>query len=508
MQGLLGHKRIGIMGRIKKELNGIIIIILLFQITAFGHPGINFALRQPSQFNEAVRGAIGSGATQRSSGRSQYIRERLTSDRFSIIDADRNHAAANILEILAKGQLPSVMPYQIQLDLTSFCPIWDKISKTGEGPKDCKNCSFPEKSKLHVNIEVLLNLLQYFEKNGGRSVFVTGGGEPGAYRNWQDLFDFLANSALGLTLNTNGLFVAQLEKEYKNGRADILRNVFSKSKDPSVISISMHNEAAYKAAKRLNDLRNELGLNIIIRTTFLVHADTKPEEIFEFIERSEESGADMAVFKPEHILEEGKRVFNTNQEAFEIIQGLVIEQENIDKGYPQLGHQYKIIIQAMRPNRLSESFARPREMMQRLIENGNDPLCLGPLCNFYVNSQFLWGMCCDTKDIGMGSTPAEVFGTGVPQNPEDYYIEAMWGIIKLNPRHCITGCGFMEPNFRFPSEFKLDSLVKELKALRAEYRNGKIGEREIKAKLRTLFTGAKTLTQSMNAKRDPAKSDL
>ncbi|OIO33086.1 MAG: hypothetical protein AUJ70_03865 [Candidatus Omnitrophica bacterium CG1_02_40_15] len=462
------------MRKMHKKINIVLIFMLM---SVFAALDAGYALRPPSQFNEQ----------KPRQNHFEYIMKRLTSDRFSIIDDDRNHAAEKILKRFAEGYLPDTMPYQIQLDLTAFCPTWNRVLKTGQGSKDCRNCSFPEKSNLHVNIDVLLELLQYFEKNGGRSVFVTGGGEPGAYKNWHDLFLFLADSTLGLTLNTNGLFVRRLELEYKKGYSDILRKVFSEDKEPAVISISIHDETGYRAAEKLNVLRNELGLNIIIRNTFMVHADTKPEELFEFIEKSERSGADLAVFKPEHVFMYGERMFNTNEQAFEIIRDLVIKQENINKGVPEYGHQYNIVIQAMRPNRLSGLFENTRSMIRSLIRDGNDPLCLGPLCNFYVNSRFSWGMCCDTKDIGMGSVPAEVFGTGIPQRPEDYYIEAMWGIIKLDPQHCITGCGFMEPNFRFPSELKLGYLVKELKLLRAKYRKGEMSEVEIKERLRNFF---------------------
>lgn len=421
------------------------------------------------------------------SPRLKFIRERLTPDKFSIIDDNRNHAAEKILKRFSEGFFPSTMSYQIQLDLTAFCPTWTRIQRTGRGSKDCRHCSFPEKSNIHMNMNVLIDLLRYFEGHGGRSVFVTGEGEPGAYKHWHDVLTFLAESTLGLTLNTNGLFVNRLELEQRRGNSEILRRVFSKEKDPAIISISIHDEAGYAAAKKLDSLKKELGLNVIIRNTFLVHADTTPEELLIFIEKSEESGADIAVFKPEHILRKGERIFNINQQAFNIIKDLVTKQENINKGYTEYGHKYNIIIQAMRLNRLSESFENVRTTVKNLIEEGNDPLCLAPLCNFYVNSEFFWGMCCDTKDTGIGNTPAEVFGKGIPQNIEDYYIEAMWGIIKLNPRHCITGCGFMEPNFRFPSDFKLGYLVRALKSLRTEYRMGKMSEAEIKEKLKDLF---------------------
>ncbi|MFZ5801692.1 MAG: HEAT repeat domain-containing protein [Candidatus Omnitrophota bacterium] len=414
-----------------------------------------------------------------------FIHQRLTPDKFSILDDNRNHAAHNILKVLAQGKLPVVFPYQIQLDLTQFCPFWDAIQRTGRGFKDCINCSFPVKSRRQVDPKVLTKILGNFEMHGGRSVFVTGGGEPGAYEHWHDLLVFLSNSKLGLTLNTNGMFVRQLAKE----DPEILRKVFAEEKDPSVISISVHGTYAYRLAAQLDELRRRLGLNIVIRNTYMIHPDTPIAELTEFLEKSQEAGVDMVSFKPEHILRGDRRVFATNENAYQYLRNLLFQQEAIDKGMPERGHPYRLVITAMRPNRLGTDFEQVRKLYQRQIDSDHDPLCLGPLCNLYLNTALLMGMCCDTKDTGIGGAPAEVFADSmfVLDRPQDYFLAAMFGMIKLNPKNCIVGCGFMEPNFTYSATLGLTYLTDTLKALRAAFRRGEMTEAHIKEHLRKAF---------------------
>ncbi|OIO33579.1 MAG: hypothetical protein AUJ70_02995 [Candidatus Omnitrophica bacterium CG1_02_40_15] len=80
------------------------IVLILILIAVFAALDAGYALRPPSQFNEQ----------KSSQDRFKYIIGRLTSDRFSIIDDDRNHAAEKILRRFAEGYLPDIMPYQIQ----------------------------------------------------------------------------------------------------------------------------------------------------------------------------------------------------------------------------------------------------------------------------------------------------------------------------------------------------------------------------------------------------------
>jgi len=414
-----------------------------------------------------------------------FIKSKITPDKFSIIDDNRNHAAKNILQVLARGQLPVVFPYQIQLDLTQFCPFWDVIQRTGKGFKDCIHCAFPSKTRRQVDPAILTKILKNFEAHGGKSIFVTGGGEPGVYESWHEFFSFLAGSRLGLTMNTNGLFVKKLFKE----DPDILRKVFSEEKDPSVISISIHGDYAYKLVTQLNDMRQKLGLNIVIRNTYLVHPDTPISELTEFLEKSQGSGADMVSFKPEHVLKGDQRVFSTNEVAYRFIQNLLYQQAAKDKGMLELAHPYDLVITAMRPNRLKNDFESVRTIYQRQVDTDHDPLCFGPLCNLYLNTELLLGMCCDTKDKGIGGTPAEVFADSlfVQDKPQDYFLAAMLGMIKLNPKHCIVGCGFMEPNFTYPMTLGLKYLTDTLKALRTAWRRGEITEEHIKEHLKQAF---------------------
>lgn len=433
------------------------------------------------------------------SARKRFISSKLTPDQFSIVDDNRNHAANNILKVLAEGRLPETFPYQIQLDLTRFCPKWELIQRTGIGPKDCLQCAFPEKSRHEVSHGRLVEILDNFETHGGRSVFITGGGEPGAYTHWHELFEFFAGSSLGITMNTNGHFVRRMAFE----DAGILRRVFSAEKDPSIISVSIHDEEGYEAIKKLDGMRKQMGLNIVIRASFMIHSDTSKEEILAFIRQSQSAGVDMVAFKPTHILRGDELIFNPNQDAHDIIKRLTDAQANINAGRIDMGHGYDIFVQAMRLNRLKDSFEDVRGQFKKWNDNGSEPVCLGPLCNLYLNSFFQMGMCCDTKDTGIGGMPAEVFGDDLPSDPREYFIEAMWGMIKLNPHHCIVGCGFMEPNLTFPHRFGLTPLINELKSLRTEYRRGALTEEDAKRRIRALFKNAGSQSAA-NVKKEKA----
>ncbi|MEI8345373.1 MAG: radical SAM protein, partial [Candidatus Omnitrophota bacterium] len=378
-----------------------------------------------------------------------------------------------------------MFPYQIQLDLTDFCPKWTLIQKTGSGPKDCEHCAFPVKGISHISIEKLITVLQTFEKHGGRSVFITGGGEPGAYRHWPELLKFLSTSTLGLTMNTNGQFIGRL----KSQPDEIIKAVFSESKGPAIISVSVHDQDARDAIVELNRIRARLNLPIVIRATHMVHLDTTPADIEAFIVTSRAAGADIVTFKPTHIIVNGRRAFNINQQAFEFLRHLVTQQENINKGHPELGHSYGVVIQAERLNRLAPAFEWIQKQHAAWEAAGRDPLCLAPLCNLYLNTHFRFGMCCDTKDTGIGGTPAEIFGSGVLDTPESYFVEAMWGMIKLTASHCIVGCGFMEPNIQFPQKMGLGYLVGLLTTMRDEVRAGQLMEEDAKARIRAAFKG-------------------
>ena len=89
------------MRKMHKKINIVLIFMLM---SVFAALDAGYALRPPSQFNEQ----------KPRQNHFEYIMKRLTSDRFSIIDDDRNHAAEKILKRFAEGYLPDIMPYQIQ----------------------------------------------------------------------------------------------------------------------------------------------------------------------------------------------------------------------------------------------------------------------------------------------------------------------------------------------------------------------------------------------------------
>jgi hypothetical protein len=399
----------------------------------------------------------------------------------AIINSYTEHAMLYIVPALNAGRLPDVYPYQLQADMTRFCAHWARYQKNRDAPKDCKQCACPDKSTDHVPLEHLQGLLRNFESHGGRSLYMTGGGEPGNYKYLKSVLEYFSDSSLGLTLNTNGDFIDRIQ-DYD---PVLLKKVFSKDKEAAMISVSIHNDLSYMATRKLRILREQLGLNITIRNTFMVHGDTTLSELMYFIERSELEYADIAALRPFYIFVDGKREFITNEQVHQALEDLIARQ---DGGAGTDGdHSFRIMIQASKPDRLSAGFSLVNDRYRWMEKTGDVPLCLSPLFNISMNTDLDWGMCCDTKEIGLGGVPAELFGRGIPADPREYYLNALRGIVTLDPANCITGCGFMELNEQYDTDLLTAALVRSLKMLRARYVSGDLSAPEVLQELRAAF---------------------
>ena len=377
----------------------------------------------------------------------------------SPVDLDKHtrHREA-ILAQLDKGELPTVYPYQAQVDLTNFCNF-----KVNPQFKDCMNCVFPNNTHEYIPFENLRMFLDSFSKHGGRSVFLTGGGEPGTYKDLPQLFEYMAQSNLQLTLNTNGFFVRRMAATDPG----ILRAIFSKEKGPSFISFSVHCDECYPDMLRLNQLKKELGLDIIIRATYLIHPDTTKEEIYRAVELCMQSGADILDFKPVHMATDTGREFLPNQQAYDEIKELIKKSES---------GELVMKITALRLDRLRADYRETRAMAD---------ICLAPLTTIFVNALMQAAMCCDTKWFGLGGSGLELVANGFPMSLQNYYIDAMWGIVKLNFSNCLLGCNFEELNIE--KSKTLTFLVSTLREIRQRYLQEHLSEEQVKEILGKIF---------------------
>jgi hypothetical protein len=389
---------------------------------------------------------------------------------FNISDVMLDFSEKNILAQLCKNTLPDVYPYQMQMDITRYCSNWNANNKR---LKDCALCCCPYKSSDFTPLHDLISLLSEFEKNGGHSFFVTGGGEPGEYPEWKELLAFLSDSSLELTLNTNGAFI----KIMKEAEPEVLYRCFSQNKNTTAISISVHDETAYQAIRWLYELREKFNLNLFIRTSYLVHPDTTENEIHSFINMCRSSGADLITIKPLYRVVNGRRKYINNNNVFDMMNNKTyIKQAGISiQNIPKFA-------------RLSNKFANNYEKYETEMKK---TLCFSPLISLFLNTDRDWGMCCDTKEARMGSIQPEIFGNGM-FSLYSYYKMALRGIVKLDTSRCIIGCSTMEINNMLAGSEKYKTFIIFLLTIREKYLDNTISDTEIECEINKIIEKKKT----------------
>lgn len=338
------------------------------------------------------------------------------------------YASKNIEKFLLNGEIPEVFPPQAQIDLTNKCNL------------NCDYCSFAsshiKQKDTELPLDELIDFLTYYYENGGISIFLTGGGEPGEYSRIFELLDFFSKIPLILTLNTNGLFIKRLE-ELSEKRKDILKNIWSMDKE-GVISISWQNNESIRYVERLRNLINRLKLNLKVRVTFLINKETKIEAIDKFIKKIKASGADVAAPKPMHIGtnrigskgEKGERIFDSNDLIYDYLDDLVTNQKGSD-----------FIIAPMRLDRIKSSFQSTRRV------NYNEIICLASFTRMVINAHREYSICCTAKlpGIGMGDKYFPC-GNALEKSVSSYYMDVLWGMINFENFYCIYGCGYKKLN--------------------------------------------------------------
>lgn len=364
-------------------------------------------------------------------------------------------AEQDIFSWLVECKLPDRFPPQLQLDPTNRCQM-----RKVRGIKDCEGCSFPTKSENEVSIKEVVTFLDFFQLHGGKSVFLSGGGEPGEYTYFKELVTYFAVSPLVFSLNSNGLVAKTLLEMDPH----VLRGVFSDEKPTTTLSISVHTPSAYTAAGRLVQLKDKSHLNYRVRTTLLIHKDTTKEEIMEFISRSQEAGVDIAAPKPNYVEGdvENRRVFITNQKIYDLIKKISAKQKGS-----------KIKIESMRLDRIKEGFieTKPRDY---------DPICVKPFYQLTINAMSDLAVCCQAKYPSIAMDTYHTVKDGFIYNMMDFWVRYLWTIISFeNRKYCIYGGGYMEENdyWNYWGESKYSptpNFISILKEAREKYRRGEI----------------------------------
>lgn len=333
------------------------------------------------------------------------------------------------------GNYPTIFPSQLQLDLTRFCTYKVLANRYKFGvtnklpPADCLNCSFPQENiEQEMPLKLYTDILNRYSNFGGKSLFLTGGGEPGEHSDFIKALKTAAELSLDFSFNTWGAALFKLNA-LSLEELCCLYGKISKTQESYFISVSIHdlqNKVVFNALSKLNDKFYKHTLDVKLRTSLLVQDKTDKGQIEDFILKSKNAGVSTIVFKPVHYFNElnGRREFVKNFSAYEQIENLkVVYSEN------------DFIIQSLRSDRLTSN------------PSFNYRQCFAPIDKIYVNVFGQCAMCCDTKDEVQGNKTPAIILDSFPATPEEYYGAVLEKYNKFpSKKFCIAGCNMHEFN--------------------------------------------------------------
>ncbi|MDD5456140.1 MAG: hypothetical protein PHV30_03815 [Candidatus Margulisbacteria bacterium] len=344
-----------------------------------------------------------------------------------------NQVAMDIItSIFLKNTLPSFFPSELQLDLTGYCSYKKQVQnfkqhKTGkQPPKDCLNCSYKQ-ADLHTHLPITKNLsiINSFAHFGGRQLFLTGGGEPGEYKEFPQIFKMALKQGLLTEFNSWGAAFMRINKIRPNQLKALYKNYQNTIQWFNVSIHELNNEHIFQVVQETRKIIEKYNLPLKIRTSMLLHPDTNKAEINNFLKKSKKYGAAMASFKPAYSFDEQQktRKFFKNEALYSII------KDKEASSTPQF------IINSNRLDRLLYDYRM------------NFPVCFAPLLKMHINSLGQAAMCCDTKDISQGNIKPFILSSTFPENPGEYFLKAQKGMLCFTDwRKCVQGCNMFEAN--------------------------------------------------------------
>lgn len=382
-----------------------------------------------------------------------YRESRVLPSKYSdtAIVRDRDPATDKIISsIFHEGTVPNIFPSELQVDLTRACSNKHLVNRylqrrtNKKLPRDCLNCSFPhEDLTAKMPLDTFRTIIDRFSKHGGSFIFFTGGGEPGEYKDFMEAMEIVSEKGLGFGFNTNGAAILRLNRQPDERLMRIYQ--VSPEERHQHISWSVHDLEDLDMFKGMQVLINRfsrLGLNVLFRTSFLVHPETTEEEARDFLAKSKSFGASIATFKPAYFFdpESEHRAFGRNQRIHDIFRSL------------------QIIFS-------TESFRVNFNRLDRLGEDFDPkfaPICFAPLEKVYVNVFGQVAMCCDRKDEGQGKNPTASIADNFPDDPNSYYISALRGMLHFRDwGNCIQGCNQHDFNVSAYEYVKSSPLFRE-----------------------------------------------
>ena len=178
----------------------------------------------------------------------------------------------------------------IELDLTNNCD------------NKCPMCSGVKDKLAQLNFEQIKKLIDEFaDEFDGKSVIVSGGGEPTIHPNFVEILYYIKNKGIKIGLNSNGY---SLNEEKARAIIDCC-SYFRISLDAGTPEMykkthGMDEDAFKKVIENMKmfaQIRKERGGNVSWGAGFLTGNHTK-SDILSFIELSKECGVDFAQFRP------------------------------------------------------------------------------------------------------------------------------------------------------------------------------------------------------------------
>lgn len=156
------------------------------------------------------------------------------------------------LRKLAEGEIPS--PITAEIDLTNVCDL------------ACPYCSAVNYKRYHETLDpsVVITTVEDLVDLGGKSVVVTGGGEPLIHRQAVQLISYIKYRGLDVALITNGTRLNSVEVESLVEACTWIR-----------ISLDSHDAASYaqsKGIQRFEDVRK--GIARLVRAREAAHSKT------------------------------------------------------------------------------------------------------------------------------------------------------------------------------------------------------------------------------------------
>jgi MoaA/NifB/PqqE/SkfB family radical SAM enzyme len=178
----------------------------------------------------------------------------------------------------------------LELDLTNLCN------------HNCPGCTGIRDLPVSLTFEQVKSLVDEFaDVVEGKSVIISGGGEPTIHPNFTEILYYIKNKGLKIGLNSNGLALNEVKAKAIIECCSYFRISLDSGSPEMHQKIHGMNELAFNKVleniRMFSQLKKELNGKVAFGTGFLTSEMTKPD-IDNFFRVSKECGADFAQLRP------------------------------------------------------------------------------------------------------------------------------------------------------------------------------------------------------------------